>query len=222
MNAPVKTVPLTTAQIAALHAKLTEFDLYVVCDGSGSMGGAVSATSNKTRWSYMQECVQTIVHTMSTIDTDGIGVVLFNNSEIKSQDGVKEADALEFFKNVNPGGGTPLAKALDTVLNMAGGTDKKDLIVVFTDGEPDGGHKGQQAVIDRIVQQANSQDRDSDCTILFIQVGDDQDSTKFLETLDDDLVGKYGAKFDIVDCKTVEEVAQFGSIEELLANAIVD
>ena len=65
--------------------------------------------------------------------------------------------------------------------------------------------------------QANSQANDDDCTVVFIQVGDDAAATRYLQSLDDDLSG---AKFDIVDVKTVAEAAAFNTTAELIVAAI--
>ena len=119
----------------------------------------------------------------------------------------------EVFAAHGPRGSTPLAEALDAAFALAGKSDKKDFIVVFTDGVPD----DRDAAAKRIIQQANSQANDDDCTVLFIQVGDDAAATRFLQSLDDDLAG---AKFDIVDAKTVTEADAFNSTAELIVAAI--
>jgi hypothetical protein len=91
------------------------------------------------------------------------------------------------------------------------------LIIVFLDGEVNDESEAQA----ELIAQANRQANDNDCTILFVQVGDDAAAKAMLERWDNELVQK-GAKFDIVDKKTVDEVAKYSSFEELLANAIVD
>ena len=87
------------------------------------------------------------------------------------------------------------------------------MIIVFTDGVPD----DREAAAKRIVAQANSQANDDDCTVLFIQVGDDAAATRYLQSLDDDLSG---AKFDIVDVKTVAEADAFNTTAELIVATI--
>ena len=67
-------------------------------------------------------------------------------------------------------------------------------------------HERWQAVVDHFAGR-----------ILFVQVGDDASATRFLQGLDDNLKG---AKFDIVDAKTVAEVDAFASTAELLLAAI--
>lgn len=98
---------------------------------------------------------------------------------------------------------------------MAGKSDKKDLVIVFTDGVPD----DQAGAADVIRKQANSQATDDACTVLFVQVGKDAAATKYLRSLDDGLTG---AKFDIVDAKTIDEVEAFPSVADLLVAAIAD
>ena len=97
----------------------------------------------------------------------------------------------------------------------AGASPKKDLILILTDGEPDGGTK--PAIAKTIIEQANSQDADDDCTICFIQLGNDAGATAFLKSLDDDLKG---AKFDIVDAITAEDVYKAPSLAHVLKAAI--
>jgi Mg-chelatase subunit ChlD len=199
---------------ADIQAKLSEFDFIVVADTSGSMAEAVKRGSTLSRWNAMQESIRTLIRDLSKIDDDGIGMVQLGGT-CQSWDNVSEEKALEIFKDLSPRGGTPLAEALTAAFKLAGKSAKKDFIVVYTDGEP----QDQDAVKKVILKQANSQQNDDDLTILFIQVGDDAGATKFLVDLDDNLKG---AKFDIVDAKTVEQADAFASTAELIMAAIND
>jgi Mg-chelatase subunit ChlD len=193
-------------------ARLSEFDFIVVADTSGSMAELNKAGGSTTRWNAMQESIRTLIRDLSQIDTDGIGMVQLG-SAIQSWENVTEENALNIFKDLSPRGGTPLAEALTKAFGMAGKSPKKDMIVVYTDGVPD----DAKAVELVIKNQANSQAADEDLTILFVQVGDDAGATAFLKGLDDNLKG---AKFDIVDAKTIAEVDAFASTAELLLAAI--
>lgn len=62
--------------------------------------------------------------------------------------------------------------------------------------------------------------KDEELAISFIQVGRDIEATRFLKALDDDLQS-VGAKFDIVDTVTVEDMENM-SLSEVLLNAITD
>lgn len=196
-------------------AQLSEYDFIVVIDKSGSMGEPVKAGSSTTRWEAVQESAMTFVRDVEKIDADGLGLVLFSGSSIASFDGVTSATIGDAFKANQPRGTTPLAEALTAALKLAGKSDKKDFIVVFTDGVPDDKAAAAKVIID----QANSQETDDACTILFVQVGDDAGAAAYLKSLDDDLTS---AKFDIVDAKTMAEADQFATTAELIAHAIND
>ncbi len=202
----------TTAETKA--AVLSEYDFIIVVDRSGSMG-TEDMSGGRSRWKYMQETAAQFARDMGKLDSDGVGLVVFGGSNIESFDGVNADKIIEIFANRNPGGGTPLAEALTAALKLAGKSDKKDFIVVFTDGEPD----DKAAVKKVIINQANSQATDDACTILFIPVGSNPSDTAFLKTLDDDLTG---AKFDIVDVKTLAEAEAFSSTADLVIAAIND
>ena len=202
------------ANIKSATAILSEFDFIVVADTSGSMAEKVKVGSSVTRWEAMQESIRTLIRDLSKIDSDGIGMVQLGGS-CQSWDNVNEDNALGIFKDLSPRGGTPLAEALQAAFKLAGKSAKKDFIVVYTDGVPD----DMDAVKKAIINQANYQDHDDSLTILFVQVGDDTSASKFLRDLDDNLKG---AKFDIVDAKTVAEVDAFASTAELIVAAIND
>lgn len=195
-------------------AKLTEYDFIVVVDASGSMT-TEDAPGGRSRWDYMQETVGAFARDIAKIDSDGIGLVTFGGSNITSADGVTADKVSEVFASRRAAGSTPLAQALQAALKLAGKSDKKDFIIVFTDGVPD----DQAAAAKVIVDQANSQANDDDCTILFVQVGNDAAATAYLRKLDDGLTG---AKHDIVDAKTLDEAEKFASTADLIIAAIND
>jgi len=200
-------------------AKLSEYDFVIVIDTSGSMGEPVKNGSSVTRWSAVQEAAMTLIRDVEKIDSDGLGLVTFSGNDsspnIAAHDGVTSDKAREVFANMSPRGGTPLAQALTAALALAGKSDKKDFIVVFTDGVPN----DKTAAADVIRKASNLQETDDALTILFIQVGDDAGATAYLKSLDDDLKG---CKFDIVDAKTIDQVEAFATTVELIIAAIDD
>lgn len=163
----------------------------------------------------MQETAIAFCRDIEKIDSDGLGVVLFSGSSIVSEDGVTSQRIKEIFANNRPSGSTPLHSALTEALKLAGKSDKKDFIVVFTDGIPD----DKDAAAKVIINQANKQATDDELTFLFVQVGHDAGASAYLRKLDDDLKG---AKFDIVDAKTIDEVEKFPSTTALILAAIDD
>lgn len=194
-------------------ASLSEYDFIAVIDASGSMG--TEDMKGRSRWAYMQETAAAFCRDMEKLDSDGIDVVVFNGTGIESFQGVTSAKVAEIFASRQPRSSTPLAEALTAALKLAGKSDKKDFIIVFTDGVPD----DKAAAAKVIRDQSNKQASDDDCTFLFVQVGYDKDASAYLKMLDDDLKG---AKFDIVDAKTIDEAEKFATTAELILAAIDD
>jgi Mg-chelatase subunit ChlD len=191
--------------------KLSEYDFVVVVDTSGSMG---EPWKGSTRWDAMQESVMTFVRDIEKLDSDGIDVVQLGG-QVKIWQGVTSAAVRDLFSGLSPRGGTPLTEALEAAFKLAGKSDKKDFIIVFTDGVPD----DQKSAAEAIKRAANRQETDDSLTVLFVQVGDDKSATKYLRSLDDDLKG---AKFDIVDAVTIEEAEKFDTTVDLIMKAIAD
>lgn len=193
---------------------LTEYDFVVVIDASGSMGEQ-DTKNGRSRWDYAQETVTAFARDLQQLDSDGIDVVMFSGANIQAHQGVTADKVKEVFASRSPRGSTPLAEALTSALALAGKSDKKDFILVLTDGVPD----DKAAAANVIRTAANSLSADDELTILFVQVGHDRDATEYLRKLDDELTG---AKFDIVDVKTVEEAEAFATTSELILAAIAD
>lgn len=196
-----------------LHAKLTEYDFIVAVDCSGSMS-ETDCPGGKSRWDYMQESLMSFVRDVEKFDADGIGLVLFSGGNVTAVDGVTSDKVKGVFATRSPRGTTPLAEALTESLKLAGKSSKKDFIMVFTDGVPDDAAAAAKVIVD----QANKQTADDECTILFVQIGRDAAATAYLKKLDDGLT----AKFDIVDAKTIEEAEKFPTTADLVLAAIAD
>lgn len=195
---------------------LEEYDFVLVGDCSSSMNEPVKAgnPTSPSRWESMQESIRGFVRDVSKLDSDGIDFVELGGQG-RHFAGVTADNVVQMLSTLNPRGSTPLHTALKTALTLAGKSDKKDFICVYTDGVPD----DKEAVVKLIRDASNAQATDDALTILFIQVGDDAGASKFLRDLDDNLKG---AKFDIVDAKTVEEADKFATTAELILAAIND
>jgi hypothetical protein len=129
----------------------------------------------------------------------------------------------QVFQENEPSGRTDLAGVLqDAIQNYfqrkATGQTKPngETILIVTDGEPD----ERKAVMKVIIEASRRMDRDEELAMSFIQVGNDAQATKFLKILDDELQGA-GAKFDIVDTVTMDDMEDM-TLTEVLLNAIVD
>ena len=88
---------------------------------------------------------------------------------------------------------------------------------VVTDGQPN----SPDAVKKVIAEATQKMNADEEIGITFLQIGNDKGARAFLKELDDDLQTTYKAKFDIVDTRNNEEMANM-SIEDVLLAAVSD
>jgi hypothetical protein len=116
------------ANIAGLQAKLSEYDYFVILDGSGSM--SEEDMGGKSRWEYMQESITSMAREFSKIDSDGITLGILSNGQFKIYDGVNADKVKEVFANHRPSGSTPMAQALEQTLQFAKKSSKKKFILV--------------------------------------------------------------------------------------------
>lgn len=198
-------------------SKLENRDYYVVVDKSGSMGDTDTPTG-QSRWKYAEESAIAVARAVEQYDPDGITVVVFNGS-FKVYDNTTAAKVKDVFAEHSPMGGTQLAAPLNAVFDHylqaqkdGKGKENGALCIVITDGQPSDGKEAAKA-ISAFTQKLDSREQFG---IALLQVGRDAEATRFLKSLDDDLVTA-GAKFDIVDTKTIDEVEQIGLTETLMA-----
>jgi vWA found in TerF C terminus len=196
-------------------------DYTLIIDKSGSMS-TKDKPGGASRWQIMQESALALAHKCEELDPDGITVYLFSG-KFKRYDNVTAAKVTTIFQENDPSGRTDLAGVLnDALANYFNRKSKGqtatngELILVVTDGEPD----DRKAVMQVILDATQKLDRDEELAISFIQVGIDAAATQFLKILDDDL-GKAGAKFDIVDTMTMNDMEDL-TLKEVLLSAIND
>ena len=200
---------------------LTDRDYTLIIDKSGSMTRK-DQKGGQSRWQVMQETTFALASKCEEFDPDGITIYTFSG-RFKRYENVTADKVDLIFRENEPSGRTDLAGVLQDALNdyfqrkTAGQTKVNgDTILVVTDGEPD----DRKAVMRNIVEASQKMDKDEELAISFIQVGSDPDATKFLKILDDELQG-VGAKFDIVDTITMEDMEDC-TLTEVLLNAITD
>ncbi|HEY9650313.1 MAG TPA: VWA domain-containing protein [Coleofasciculaceae cyanobacterium] len=200
---------------------LEQRDYTLIIDKSGSMSVRDQA-SGKSRWDIMQESTLALASKCEEFDPDGITIYLFSG-RFKRYDNVTSDKVVQIFRENEPSGRTDLATVLqDAIANYfqrkSNGQTKEngETILVVTDGEPD----DRKAVMKVIIEASRQMDRDEELAISFIQIGTDPQATKFLKILDDELQGA-GAKFDIVDTVTIDDMEDM-TLKDVLLNAIVD
>lgn len=193
-------------------------DYYLVIDKSGSMTQK-DCPGGKSRWATAQETTEAIAQKLHEYDPDGITVVPFATSH-KWYPNTTPEKVSQVFKENEPMGGTNLAPALkacfdDYLQAKAAGKAKANgaIVVVVTDGQPNDEYEVANAIVNHTKRLDNG---DGEFGISMIQVGRDESAAQFLKRLDDNLE-KEGAKFDIVDTKTMDEVETLGLTETILA-----
>lgn len=196
-------------------------DYTLIIDKSGSMS-TPDQVGGKSRWDIAQESTLALARKCEQFDPDGITVYVFSG-KFKRYDDVTSQKVAQIFMENDPAGTTNLAGVLQNATDnyfqrKASGQTKPngETIVVVTDGEPD----DRKAVFEVIISASRQMERDEELAITLIQVGSDQQATKFLKALDDQLTG-VGAKFDICDTVTLDDMEDM-SLAEILMNAIND
>ncbi|NEO37646.1 MAG: VWA domain-containing protein [Moorea sp. SIOASIH] len=200
---------------------LEQRDYTLIIDKSGSMS-IRDQLGGKSRWQIMQESTLALANKCEELDPDGITVYVFAG-RFKRYDNVTADKVLQIFQENEPSGRTDLAGVLldatnDYFKRKASGQTKEngETILVVTDGEPD----ERKAVMKVIIEASRRIDVDEELGISFIQIGNDLQATKFLKILDDELQNA-GAKFDIVDTVTIDQMEDM-TLTEVLINAIID
>ena len=200
---------------------MKERDYTLILDKSGSMS-TPDQQGGKSRWDIAQESTLALARKCEQFDPDGITVYLFSG-KFKRYDDVTSAKVAQIFQENDPAGTTNLAAVLQDAVNnyfqrKAAGQTKPngETILVITDGEPD----DRRAVFEVIITATRQMERDEELAISVIQVGSDAQATKFLKALDDQLQG-VGAKFDICDTVTLDDLEDM-SLADVLMNAISD
>ena len=196
-------------------------DYTLIIDKSGSMSTA-DQPGGKTRWQIAQESTLALARKCEEIDPDGITIYVFSG-RFRRYDNVTSDKVAQVYLENDPMGRTDLASVLQDALDSylgrkAQGSAKAngETILVITDGEP----ADRRAVMKQIIETSRKLDRDDELAISLIQVGSDRQATEFLKALDDQLQGA-GAKFDIVDTITIDDMEDL-TLAEVLLNAIKD
>lgn len=197
-------------------ARLENRDYTLILDKSMSM--QKSDCNGRSRWEAARESTEGIAERLHKLDPDGITLYTFSGN-FKRYDNIIPSKVEKIFLENEPMGSTDLAAVLKHAFNSykdrkkAGTSKNGEIFAVVTDGEPD----DEKAVVKEIVAFTKTLDRADEVGITILQIGKDPGAAKFLKRLDDDLVSE-GAKHDIVDTKTFEELENMSFTDVLHAS----
>ena len=192
-------------------------DLVVLIDRSGSMG-TTDCPQAVSRWEWCKQQTMQLSADVQQVFPRGFSVVLFNN-HTKAIDNADWHTIAEAFQNNQPDGGTDTAGAVSAQFQnywahkKDNETSTKPLVVlVITDGAPNDPNRLRKTLI----AAANDITRADEISVVFVQVGEDNQASAYLEDMTRNL-NQEGAKFNIVRSVLFETVEQRG-----LFNALAD
>lgn len=116
---------------------LMDYDIVVIADDSGSMQCAAERGKPETRWQELQSTLAAILGIGTFFYPEGIDVHFLNRQSLLKVKSAQDEAFVNTFKN-KPTGRTPLT---ETLARVARGfdTERKSLLFILTDGEPNGG-----------------------------------------------------------------------------------
>lgn len=166
------------------------------------------------RWAAAHDAILALAKKCEEFDPDGITVYISSTASdqgsFQQYKQVKMEELPKIFNDNYPPHTLNLLEGLQTALDdyfnrKAAGRAKANgaTIVVVIDGEP----RDRMAIVKTIVSAAEKLDSDQELGIGFAQIGEDIIARGFLESLDDDLRAKAGAKFDIVATRVLQEIS---------------
>ncbi len=205
---------------------LKAYDVIVFIDASHSM--AIADCGGQSRWQWCKE--QTInlskVLKMQKVPLgDHLKMVAFSDN-FKVYPDVNWDSVSRFFESNKPSGNTDMNRAIKSELGQyftarkalsslnpinSRGTSRPILIAMITDGLPDRPLALKETIIEATKQMTES----DQIAITFLQVGTDLKATKYLQELDECLVGRK-AVHDIVTTKTFEQLNRSGLVSALM------
>jgi hypothetical protein len=201
-----------------LEKDLAKYDVELIVDISGSMN-EIDGTGDVSKFEWCHRQVRSLAQRMAPYGKT-LTITTFNNA-YDVMGGCSPAKVEQIYGTVTAKGSTdlvdPLVSRLDAKLNH----DPKHpvLIAVITDGLPNV-PKDPKVVDQALIDYSHRLNSPGQIIVTFLQIGDTFNGKDFCRNLDDNLV-REGAKYDIVDTKTFDELKSEGLVDALI-DAIVE
>ncbi len=195
--------------------KLVQYDIELIIDITGSMQDK-DGTGDQTKFQWCHEQIRNFAQLLGEYQKT-FTITTFNTS-FDTERHCNANRVEQLYATIVPRGGTDLVDPLmsrlnDSLENRRPG--RATLIAVITDGMPNV-PKDPRVVNRALVDFTQKMAKADDVVVTFLQIGDTFDGKSFCIDLDDNLVNE-GAKFDIVDTKTFDDLKNEG-----LTSALVD
>lgn len=182
--------------------QLEDYEIIVIADDSGSMNtrtttpstisssAAISAAfaPSRTRWTELLEFCSIVSEIATVMDKDGIDIFFLNRPPALRVTSATNPHFQHAFASP-PSGTTPLVSVLQHIIaTKCRGPERKVLIIIATDGEPDGGSLGISEFVKTIKY------RPTNTNITLLACTDDEASVEYMNTIDRVIPG-----VDVVD-----------------------
>jgi hypothetical protein len=205
----------TKFNLKAGDDKLLAYNIEFIIDISGSMHKE-DGTDGLSKFEWCRNQVTALSDRLAPYARD-ITITVFNERYQTAESCNRDA-VLAIYQKVEPRGGTDLvdplmARCQHALENYRPGS-RPSLIAVITDGLPN--HPRDPYVVNKeLIEFTKKLSSSKQILITFLQIGSTFDGAEFCLDLDQNLV-KEGARFDIVDTRTFNELKSEGLTQCLI------
>jgi len=171
---------------------LSQFDIIMVLDDSGSMG---TATDVGSRWGELKAMAAAVIDLGVLLDSDGIDVMFLNRGVRR---GVRSMNDVQDLFSRPPSGCTPLSKRVREAMALPRQSPQKPiLMLIATDGVPDTGERYGHPDYDSVDIFRSVLEKERDPTRVFVSIikcSDRDNETGYLDKMDRELIN-----LDVID-----------------------
>lgn len=192
---------------------LSQYDIVLIVDRSGSMASPVGAEDQQTsKWRWCQEHISGFAREIGPLLRGNQLKLITFNDKFETIPNCSPSLVESTFQARMPQGGTTMAPPLLNALEQRPSVGRPLLVVVLTDGIP----QDPVAVENAIIEATKKMIVRDELKIRFLEIGAVYTGGPLLELLDDHL-GEKGAKFDVVDYAGFDEVQLLGLAKSMVA-----
>jgi hypothetical protein len=199
--------------------KLKESEIVLLLDRSLSMDDHhAGVPGDLSKWSWCKAQIDNFYFSTARFFDTGFDIVTFNDKSQRWKN-VSLWDLKQVFSRFKPEGtrkdiATPLREVITDYVRARKPDSKPLIVLVLTDGL-----KNEGLPLQQILAEASQQmTRPREMTVVFMQIGDSIFANELFDDLDRNLIAK-GAKYDIAEFKSFDELRNKGVLWTLLATA---